>query len=60
MKKVFLLKDLPELSAGAVFEYDKKEDIFVNQDQSGGVYRFPLKVIEKNKDWFGGIKDYPK
>jgi len=57
--KIKLLKDLPSVKAGAIFEEDKKRGVFVHIYQEFGKnidYSFRRDTVLKNPDWFEEIK----
>lgn len=54
-KRYKLLKDLPDLQAGAVFEYEKPSGYFTHSRNGGDgkwVYMFDEESILRNPDWW--------
>lgn len=56
MKRYKLLKDLPNLCAGTIFEYSSRTGNYIGIDRGDGIY-FDTYIVQKNKDWFEEIKE---
>ena len=52
MKQYKLLKDLPDLKAGVIFEDSKESDDYVCGD-----YKFLYNHVEDNTEWFEEIRE---
>jgi hypothetical protein len=57
--KIKLLKDLPSVKAGAIFEENEKRGVFIFNYQEFGQnieYAFRRDTVLKNPDWFEVVK----
>jgi len=54
MKQYKLLKDLPDLKAGAIFIKGSEED---GDYHCQGEYRYDEDVVENNPEWFEEVKE---
>ena len=53
------VKDLPNLSAGAIFRLDEKGETYwgiYEKDNRHKGWRFDKDLVEKNPEWFAEIK----
>lgn len=55
MKKYELLKDLPEISAGTLFELSH-DDIYTAHTDSKGLFDIDEKAIKRNHSWFKEVQ----
>jgi hypothetical protein len=56
-KKYKLLKDLPDLKAGAVFEWDENNERYYCKVGDDFEYKYQPIYLESNPDWFEEVKE---
>lgn len=57
MKKYKLLKDLPGLKTGTIFEINGDKVVMSTRDYKAPVHRPSANVIQKHPDWFEKVKE---
>ena len=57
MKRYKLLKDLPDLKAGEIFEYNEDAGSYISQSMNKNHYLLYDDTVENNPEWFEPVKD---
>ena len=63
MKKFKLLKDLPDIKAGAIFEIGSDKQWYPITDRTGETYtchKYKSPIVENNPEWFREVKEEKK